>query len=289
MSSATFSHAAVIGAGAMGRQIAFLSALAGASTTLFDVRADALAPALEHVRKVAEKGIERGTLSRENVDAAFARLSTSEVLDDAVADADIVIEAIAENLDAKRGLFADLDRLAPASAVLATNSSSIVSSKLANVANPGRVCNMHFFNPAMVMQLVEVVGGEHTDEGTLSRVAQFAREMGKTPVVLQKEIFGFVVNRIVGAIFDEAIALNEAGVASVEEIDTAVTLGLGHPVGPFRLLDITGIDVNLGIKELEAQETGDPSRGPSRSLRDLAAQGHLGRKTGRGFYDYGAS
>lgn len=138
------------------------------------------------------------------------------------------------------------------------------------------------------MKLVEIVGGDHTSENTLNAVSDLATRMGKTPVVLHKEIFGFVVNRVVGAIFDESIALLEQGVASVEDIDTAVTLGLGHPIGPFALLDLTGIDVNVGIKQLEAEDSGDPSRGPSKTLLKLLNEGHLGRKSGHGFYDYGA-
>ena len=210
-------------------------------------------------------------------------------LDAAAGEADIVIEAIIEDLDAKRELFQRLARVTRADTILATNSSSIVSSKLADLANPERVCNMHFFNPALVMKLVEVVGGEHTSPATVDAVVDLANRMDKTPVVVRKEIFGFIANRIVAAIFDEAIALLEAGVATVEDIDRAVTNGLGHPVGPFALLDMTGIDVNVAIKRLEARATGDPSRGPSRTLLDLEDAGRLGRKSGRGFYEYGAS
>lgn len=284
---AQIKRVAVIGAGSMGSQIAVLAALAGCETTVVDVDQDRLDSAIEKVRLTARRQAERGTLEPSEVDAAFTRLATSTDLETAVRDADIVIEAIVEDLEAKRSMFSQLGQITRSDTILATNSSSIVSSKLADVTNPERVCNMHFFNPALIMKLVEVVGGEHTSEETVHRTVALAERMGKTPVVVRKEIFGFIANRIVAAIFDEAISLHENGIASPEEIDTAVTKGLGHPIGPFALLDLTGIDVNVGIKSLEAQETGDPSRGPAQTLLDLHAHGHLGRKTGRGFYEYG--
>lgn len=285
---AEITRVAVVGAGAMGSQIAMLAALAGCETTVVDVDEQRIDAALAKVRESVTRSVERGRLDAEQVEAALPRLISSTDLASAVQDADFVIEAIVEDLDAKRALFAQMGRFAPANAILATNSSSIVSSRLADVPNPGRVCNMHFFNPALVMQLVEVVGGTHTAQVTVESAVRLAERMGKTPVVVKQEIFGFIANRIVGAIFDEAIALLEAGVATAEEIDTAVTKGLGHPIGPFALLDMTGIDVNVGIKKLEAQETHDPSRGPSQTLLSLEAEGRLGKKSGRGFYEYGA-
>lgn len=281
--------AVVCGAGAMGSQIAMLAALAGCATTMVDVDQSRLDAAIAQLKRRCARSVEKGTLDADEVDAAFARLGTSLELDVAARGADIVIEAIVEDLDAKRELFQRLARATRSDAILATNSSSIVSSKLADIANPERVCNMHFFNPALVMTLVEVVGGEHTSPATVDAVVDLADRMRKTPVVVRKEIFGFIANRIVAAIFDEAIDLLEAGVATVEDIDRAVTNGLGHPVGPFALLDMTGIDVNVAIKRLEAQETGDPSRGPSRTLLELESAGRIGRKSGHGFYEYGAS
>ncbi|HJB63298.1 MAG TPA: 3-hydroxyacyl-CoA dehydrogenase family protein [Candidatus Microbacterium pullistercoris] len=281
--------AVVCGAGAMGSQIAMLTALAGCATTMVDVDQPRLDSAITYLKRRCARAVAKGILDADAVDAAFARLETSLDLDAAAGEADIVIEAIIEDLDAKRELFQRLARVTRADTILATNSSSIVSSKLADLANPERVCNMHFFNPALVMKLVEVVGGEHTSPATVDAVVDLANRMDKTPVVVRKEIFGFIANRIVAAIFDEAIALLEAGVATVEDIDRAVTNGLGHPVGPFALLDMTGIDVNVAIKRLEARATGDPSRGPSRTLLDLEDAGRLGRKSGRGFYEYGAS
>lgn len=278
---------AVIGAGAMGSQIAMLAAMAGCQTTMVDVDQERLDAARDQVLQSAQRQAERGRLEAEAVDQAAARLTTEPDLASAVAEADVVIEAIIEDLDAKRELFSQLGEYTRPDTILATNSSSIVSSRLAEIPHPERVCNMHFFNPALVMRLVEVVGGDHTSQETVETVKALAERMGKTPVVVRQEIFGFIANRIVAAIFDEAISLYEQGIASAEDIDTAVTHGLGHPIGPFALLDLTGIDVNVGIKRLEAQETGDPSRGPSQTLLDLVDQGRLGRKTGRGFYEYG--
>lgn len=280
-------RATVVGAGAMGSQIALLCALAGCDTTLVDVEQQRIDDAFERLRKTAQKSVDRGTRSANEIEDAFGCLSGTTDLGAAVSDSEIVIEAIVENLDAKRQLFAELDEAAPETTIFATNSSSIVSSKLANISHPERVCNMHFFNPALVMKLVEVVGGEHTAENTVKQVVSLAERMGKTPVVVKKEIFGFIANRIIAAIFDEAISLLENDVATIEDIDTTVVNGLGHPIGPFGLLDLTGIDVNYGIKQLEAEDTGDPSRGPSRTLTELYEAGHLGRKTGKGFYEYG--
>ncbi|AYO48967.1 3-hydroxyacyl-CoA dehydrogenase family protein [Micrococcus sp. XM4230A] len=278
---------AVIGAGAMGSQIAMLAAMAGCQTTMVDVDQERLDAARDQVLQTAQRQAERGRLEADAVEQAAARLTTEPDLAAAVAEADVVVEAIIEDLEAKRDLFAQLGEHTRPDTILATNSSSIVSSRLAQIPHPERVCNMHFFNPALVMRLVEVVGGDHTSQKTIETVKALAERMGKTPVVVRQEIFGFIANRIVAAIFDEAISLYEQGIASAEDIDTAVTHGLGHPIGPFALLDLTGIDVNVGIKRLEAQETGDPSRGPSQTLLDLMAQGRLGRKTGHGFYEYG--
>lgn len=278
----------VCGSGAMGSQIALVGALAGHQVTLFDIDVNRLDAAVTELRGHMERRVAKGRNTQDEADAAFARLRTTTELEDAAANADFMIEAIVENLEAKRDLFERFSRLAPVHAVLATNSSSIVSSKLSGVVvDPSRVCNMHFFNPALVMDLVEVVQGEHTSDETVSRAMALAEQMGKKPVLIAREIFGFVVNRILTAIFDEALSLYEAGIASAEDIDVAVRAGLGHPIGPFALLDLTGIDVNYHIKNLQAQESGDPADGPAKSLVDLYEAGHLGRKSGQGFFSYG--
>jgi 3-hydroxybutyryl-CoA dehydrogenase len=184
-------------------------------------------------------------------------------------------------------LFADLDRMAPQHAILATNSSSIVSSRIADATGrPDRVCNVHFFNPALVMTCVEVVRGPETSDDTVETSMAFARRLGKTPVVLDREIPGFIANRILGAVRDEAIFLLENGIASVEDIDTACRTALGYPMGPFELMDLTGIDIGYLTKKDRFAESGDPKDQPSRSVSALVERGELGRKSGRGWYDY---
>lgn len=281
------SKVAVCGAGTMGAQIAYHCALNGYTVALYDINDEQLQRAGVFLHQLMDKKVSKGKISQNDVDAAFARLTYESTLDAACADADLVIEAIIENLKAKTELFQQIDQCAGKDAILATNSSSIVSSKLAPaVSNPSRLCNIHFFNPALVLPLVEVVKGEHTSEATVDDAIAFVESIGKTPVRLNKEIFGFITNRILAAIFDEAISLYENGIADFKQIDTAVKAGLNHPLGPFELLDMTGIDVNYGIKVLEAEDTGDPSKGPSRTLAELYKAGRLGKKSGHGFYDY---
>lgn len=278
----------ICGSGAMGSQIALVGALAGHRVTLYDIDAARLDASVTELRGHMDRRVAKGRNTADEATEAFARLRTTTVLEDAAVGADFLIEAIVENLDAKRDLFKRFSRLAPAHAVLATNSSSIVSSQLANVTvDPSRVCNMHFFNPALVMELVEVVQGEHTSDETVARAMALANQMGKHPVLISREIFGFIVNRILTAIFDEALRLHEAGIASPADIDVAVRKGLGHPIGPFALLDLTGIDVNYHIKTLQALDSGDQADGPADSLTRLYEAGHLGRKSGQGFFSYG--
>lgn len=278
----------VCGAGTMGAQIAFHSALHGYDVSLFDISEEQLGKADSTLRSLMDRKLQKGKITQSEVDDAFGRLTYSTDLQKACSDADLVIEAIVEDLDIKKNLFTQLNELAPSDAILATNSSSIVSSKLADsIGNPDRLCNIHFFNPALVLPLVEVVQGPHTSDATIETVISFVENIKKTPVHIEKEIFGFVTNRILAVIFDEAISLYEQGVASIETIDTAVKAGLNHPLGPFELLDMTGIDVNYGIKVLQAEDSGDPEQGPSKTLTDLYEKGHMGRKSGQGFYSYG--
>lgn len=283
----TKSKVAICGAGTMGAQIAFHCALKGYTVTLYDINAGQLDRADSLLHDLMEKKLAKGKITQTEVDQAFARLRYETSLEQTCSNASLIIEAIIEDLKAKKKLFSQISSYAPKEAILATNSSSIVSSKLASeVNNPSRLCNIHFFNPALVLPLVEVVKGEHTSENTVDRVLKFVESIDKTPVRLEKEIFGFITNRILAAIFDEAISLYENGIADFTQIDTAVKAGLNHPLGPFELLDLTGIDVNYGIKVLEAEDSGDPSKGPSQTLTRLYEAGHLGRKSGQGFYTY---
>ena len=279
----------VVGSGAMGSQIAMVAALAGCEVALHDVDPAALAAARRQLAERMDAQVEKGRRTREEVEAAFERLSTSTALDDAV-DVDLVVEAVVERLEVKRELFARLDELCPARTILASNSSSFVPSSMASATRrPDRFLNLHFFNPALVMRCVEVVRGPDTSDRTVSAALDLVERLGKVPVVLDKEIPGFVANRLLGAVRDEAIRLLEGEYADVEAIDTAARTALGYPMGPFELMDRTGVDIGFLTKTARFEETGDPADAPSRTVAALVEHGHLGRKTGRGFYTYDAA
>jgi 3-hydroxybutyryl-CoA dehydrogenase len=208
-------------------------------------------------------------------------------LEDPASEADFVIEAAVEKLDVKRKIFKKLDEAAPEHAILTTNSSTIVSSRVANATGrPDRVCNMHFFNPALIMKCVEVVRNPETSDATVETTVELTKRIGKIPVILNKEISGFVANRILAALMDEAVSLYENGVASFEDIDTACKTALGHPLGPFELMDLTGIDVNYYVRMQRYEETGNPNQKPKKSVVEKFEKGELGRKTGKGWYEY---
>lgn len=283
----TVNHVVVVGAGAMGSQIGMVCALAGLAATVTDIAEPALAKAEADLRSRLWRDVEKGRRDPSDVEAAFSRLSFTTDLAAAAATADYVIEAAVERLDIKRALFADLDRAAPPHAILATNSSSIVSSRIADATGrPDKVCNLHFFNPALIMTCVEVVRGPDTSDDTVATSIDLTERLGKTPVVLNREIPGFIANRILNAVRDEAIHLLENGVASVADIDTACRTALGYPMGPFELMDLTGIDIGYLTKQDRFAQTGDPEDRPSASVTALVERGELGRKTGRGWYTY---
>ena len=231
--------------------------------------------------------VEKGTLSKGDAEAALARVRTTTDLRTAVEHADFVIEAVFEDLDVKRLVFRELDAAAPERAVLASNSSTIGISNLAGETNrPDRCLNMHFFYPVLVMDLVEIVRGPQTSDETVERATALAREIGRTAVVLNKEIDGFIVNRILHAATQEAYRLLDAGVASYEDIDTAVEKGLNWPLGPFRLGDFSGLDVTYQARLHMFRSTGDERYRPSPQLETKVKAGKLGRKTGEGWYRY---
>jgi 3-hydroxybutyryl-CoA dehydrogenase len=278
---------AVIGAGSMGAQIAQQAALHGVDVRLQDKGEDQLRKSAESNRGHLIRRVEKGKLAPADAEAAVARVLTTTHLDEAVRDADFVIEAVFEDLDVKRAIFAELDRHAPAGAVLASNSSTMRISKIANAtARPESCVNMHFFYPVLVMDLVEIVRGPHTSEATVDRAMAMAREMGRTPVLINKEIDGFIVNRILHAATQEAYRLLDAGVASFEDIDTAVEKGLNWPLGPFRLGDFSGLDVTFNARLHMFKTTGDERYRPSPQLEAKVKSGKLGRKTGEGWYKY---
>lgn len=277
----------VTGAGAMGSQIAMVAALSGCTVDLYDVDQATLDRAVEQLAQRMAAQVAKGRRTAEATQAALDRLTTSTVLDDQTADVDLVIEAIVEKLPVKRDLFARLDDLCPPRTILASNSSSFVPSAMATAtARADRFLNLHFFNPALVMKCVEIVRGPDTSDDAVRTALEFVEQIGKTPVVLDREIPGFVANRLLGAVRDEAIRLLEGGYADVAAIDTAARTALGYPMGPFELMDLTGIDIGYLTKTARYEETGDPADAPSATVAALVERGDLGRKTGRGFYVY---
>ncbi|WP_067668170.1 3-hydroxyacyl-CoA dehydrogenase family protein [Nocardia miyunensis] len=277
----------VVGAGAMGSQIALTAALAGYDAVLCDIDDDRLIKARSELTDLLASRVRKGRVTETDAHAALDRLTYTADLDECAPHVDYVIEAAVEKLDVKRELFARLDRLVPEHAILASNSSGFVPSELADATGrPDRVCNLHFFNPALIMRCVEIVRGPQTSDATVTASVQLAELLGKTPVVLDREIPGFIANRILNAVRDEAIALLEGDIATVEAIDTVCRTALGYPMGPFELMDLTGIDIGYLTKTARFDASGDPRDAPSRSVRLLVERGELGRKTGRGWYDY---
>ena len=280
---------AVIGSGTMGSQIAMVCALAGYSVVLHDIETRNLLKAKESLQGHMDRRILKGKLSSEEVSKAFSNMSFTTDFEE-LKDVDFVIEAIVEKLEIKRELFKKLDEITPKHAILATNSSTIVSSKIADVTNrPEKVCNVHFFNPVLVMELVEVVRGPHTSEETAQIAVEVVKRIQKLPVLLKKEISGFIANRILGKLMDEAVFLLENGYANHEEIDLVCTKALNHPIGPFALMDLTGIDVNYFVRMQRYEESGKESDMPAKIVQEKVRKGELGRKTGKGFYTYDRS
>jgi 3-hydroxybutyryl-CoA dehydrogenase len=278
---------AVIGAGSMGAQIAQQAALRGVDVFLHDKSAAQLEKARSSNRGHIMRRVEKGKLAADEAEKALSGVHESTDLTEAVSRADFVIEAVFEDLELKRSIFAELDRAALPEAVLASNSSTMGISKIADVTSrPERCVNMHFFYPVLVMDLVEVVRGPQTSDETVERAMSAAREIGRTPVLINKEIDGFIVNRILHAATQEAYRLLDAGVAGFEDIDTAVEKGLNWPMGPFRLGDFSGLDVTYNARLHMYRSTGDERFRPSPQLEAKVKAGKLGRKTGEGWYSY---
>jgi 3-hydroxybutyryl-CoA dehydrogenase len=276
---------AVIGAGTMGRGIAYAAALGGYRTVLEDVSTAILDQAMAWIKQAFEEGIARGKVDAKQREAALAQLSTALSVEEACCDADLIIEAVPEDIKMKVGLFTRMDMLAKPKAILASNTSSLsITEMAAATSRPDRCVGMHFFNPVPRMRLIELVKGLETSADTLAICGEVGRRMGKEVVVV-RESPGFITSRVNALIGNEAFAMLEAGIASAEDIDQALKLGLNHPMGPFELVDLVGLDVRLSILEYLHATLGE-KYSPSPLLREYVKAGRLGRKTGRGVYDY---
>lgn len=267
----------------MGRGVAYLAAVAGYDTVLHDADAAALQAAQSSIESTLRKGVEKGRLTEEAAAQAMRRVRTTPELEPAVHDADLIIEAVPEDLDLKQDLFGQADLYCGEETILASNTSSISISLLAGaVERRERFVGMHFFNPPHVMKLLEIVRGERTSDQTVAEVQAVAEKMGKTAIVV-RDSPGFATSRLGVAIGLEAIRMLEEGVASAEDIDRAMELGYNHPMGPLRLTDLVGLDVRLGIADYLATALGSRFEAPA-LLRRLVSEGKLGKKTGQGFY-----
>jgi 3-hydroxybutyryl-CoA dehydrogenase len=277
---------AVIGAGTMGHGIAQVAAMAGYQTRLTDTSADALTAAMTRIASNLTGAINRSKITQEDADAATARITSSTDLTTTVRDADLVIEAVAENLMVKEKLFQQLDAAVSEEAILATNTSSLSVTRIANATRrPARVVGMHFFNPVHIMKLVEVIAHAESDPTVVAAAREAAGRMGKT-TILVRDTPGFASSRLGVVLGLEAMRMVEQGVASPADIDRAMELGYGHPMGPLRLTDLVGLDVRLDIADYLHRELHDAKFEPPRILRDKVRRGELGKKTNRGFYEW---
>lgn len=278
---------AVIGAGTMGHGIAQVAAMAGHPVAVHDADGQQIDRAIARIRANLKKGVELGKVEAEVRDAALSRLSAVHAMPEAVAGADMVIEAAPEVISLKADLFRQVAEIVSDDAVLATNTSSLSITKIGEgVRSPGRFLGLHFFNPVHVMALVEVVRGARTEPAVLERAVRFVREIGKEPVIVADSP-GFASSRLGIVLGMEAIRMVEAGVASPADIDKAMVLGYRHPMGPLRLTDLVGLDVRLGIATYLHETLGSEAFRPPALLERMVAEGRLGKKSGRGFYEWG--
>jgi 3-hydroxybutyryl-CoA dehydrogenase len=277
---------AVIGAGTMGNGIAHVFAQYGFAVQLVDPNADQLKKAISLISKNMDRQVQKGLLSANEKETALGRIQTTGQINNGVRDANLIIEAATENEAIKLQIFRELDELALPDAILASNTSSISITQIAGVTkNPSRVIGMHFMNPVPLMKLVEVINGFATATPVTEKIIELTRQLGKTPCVVN-DYPGFVANRILMPMVNEAIICLQEGVASVESIDTIMKLGMAHPMGPLQLADFIGLDVCLAILKVMLDEFGNPKYAAATLLKNMVASGNLGVKTGQGFYDY---
>ena len=275
----------VIGAGTMGRGIAYAAALGGYRTILEDVMPEMLTEARRWIAQAFDEGAKRGKLAAEEAAAALKRISTASSVEDACRESDFLIEAVPEEMELKLELYTLFDKFAKPNAVLASNTSSLSIAEMAEMTFRPELCvGMHFFNPVPKMRLIEIVRAPKTSHETIATCREVGVRMGKEVVVV-KESPGFITSRVNALIGNEAFAMLEAGLASAEDIDKAVKLGLNHPMGPFEMVDLVGLDVRLRILEYLHETLGEKYR-PNNLLKKLVAEGRLGRKSGRGVYEY---
>lgn len=278
---------AIVGGGAMGRQIALNAAINGFDTYLTDSFPEVLDKVAAWSKEYLNGRVAKGKMASAKAEETLKRFHLVLKLEEAVADADLVIEAILERLDLKKELFAKLETITKPSAILVSNSSTFVPSRITPVMKqPERMANLHYFNPALQKDLVEVVVGPQSSAETIDRLMEFAKQINKTAIKVEKEIEGFIVNRILGAINGEAWNLLENGYATAEDIDLGAEKGLGHPMGPFKLMDFVGLNLIYDIRSEKYKATGNEADRPPKTLEEKVKKGHLGRKTGQGFYTY---
>ncbi len=278
----------VIGAGAMGNGIAQMAAQIGYEVVLRDIKDEYVARGMKNIDRFLSKSVEKGKIEAAQKDAILGRIKGTTEMSD-LKDVDFVIEAVIENLDLKKSVFKELDELCAPHVILASNTSSMSLTEIAAATNrPEKVCGMHFFNPVPIMKLVEIIRGYATDDETIDITTELAKKMGKITVEVKKDSPGFVVNRIMIPHMLEAIKIVEEGIASVEDVDIAVKGGLNYPMGPFELMDLTGIDICYFVSEYFYKELNKEAKWVSPNLlKTMIRANKLGRKTGGGWYDYG--